>query len=348
MPTIVGYRGRPLKLKKSTKPRQVSMSALTSAMRGVSLVPGLRRRRPAAAAVLRRRKNPMIRKIVKGTLGGRPSFSKWSTGKKASPRVSAMKKVGAPNYYVTNSSAQIKIAEGFQNAQSMSFQGLTDLKQIRSYAFGTPSVPQPTRQFLLESSTCEYLITNSTLATMYVDIYDVVRKRNQTGVAPYQTSTPDQAWAAGVYDESSGDTTGWQVPNSLPTDSRLFKDFFKVVQRNHIALGQGDTHRHHLKLNSNDLLDDALLNAADGDLAGISVYTMIVAYGQPSSVEDETGATLVTTAGGAIDVIATKRYKYTYVQDSTSNFYAVDNLSTLVGEKIVSRGAGVIVPNSSV
>lgn len=297
----------------------------------------------------KRRNNPMNKKIVKGALGGQATFSKWSATNRASPRVSAMKKVGAANFYITNEAAQMITTEGFQEAGSWTFQSTADLKEISLNVPGGGAGIVP-RQYVLESCKAEYMITNSTLATMYIDIYDVVRRRDADLSIGPGSQNPREAWVKGVYDQTGGaDPTAYRNINSLPTDSRLFKDYFKVVQRSHIGLSQGATHKHHVILKSNKLIDTALLNnkEAEEDLAGLSVYTMIVVYGQPASIQSEVG-TVVTTAQGAIDVVKAVRYKYTWVQDTANNFYYTDNLSTLNGETIVSAGAGAFVPNQFV
>lgn len=298
----------------------------------------------------RKRKNDgMRKKVVRGALGGQATFSKWAAANRASPRVRAMKKVGAANFYVTNEAAQLITTEGFQEVGSWAFQSTADLKAIAT------NVPAPAginpRQYVLESCKAEYMITNSTLATMYIDIYDVVRKRDADLSISNASQNPREAWVIGVDNQfGAPGTNAYKNINSLPTDSRLLKDYFRIVQRSHIGLAQGATHRHHVMLKSNKLIDTNLLDQKEDaeDLAGHAVYTMICIYGQPASVKPEVGPTVVTTAQGAIDVVKAVRYKYTWVQDTSNNFYYTDNLSTLVGETVVSAGAGQFVPNAFV
>lgn len=297
----------------------------------------------------RKRKNPMAKRVVKGALGGQASFSQWNASNRASPRVAAMKKVGAANYYVTNEAAQLVCLEGFQEVGAWAFQNTVDLKAIAiNVPAGAGIVP---RQFVLQSCKAEYMITNSTLATMYIDIYDVVRRRDADLSIDVSTQNPREAWVKGVFDETAGaDPLAYRNINSLPTDSRLLKDYFKIVQRSHIGLAQGATHKHHVRLQSNKLIDTALLNSKEDteDLAGLAVYTMICVYGQPASIKPEVGPATVTTATGALDIVKAVRYKYTWIQDTANNFYFTDNLSSLAGETIVSAGAGAFVPNAYV
>jgi hypothetical protein len=83
------------------------------------------------------------------------------------------------------------------------------------------------------------------------------------------------------------------------------------------------------------------------NLRGVTMWTMVVHYGQPASVPADSGA-VVTTAKIALDSVQSLRYKYTYMQDSTRNAVYIDNLSTLTGEQVVSRGSGLIQANNIV
>lgn len=300
-----------------------------------------------------RRKNPMIRRKAYSNVGGQGTFSTFSLTNRASPRVRTMKKVGAPCYDLINNSQQLVVSEGFQGNQTFYFNDIGSLRRYDSHvpvdydpAHTLPSLQN--KRFLLESTTGEYLISNSSLATAYVDIYDIVRKRDATGLTG-PTSSPSAAWSAGVSNESGAIT-----PNPigdlhiLPTDSMLFKDYFKVKKRTHIALAQGATHRHSLKLKVNKLIDEELIGNASGDLAGFTVYTMIVAYGQPASVpasEPSTGPNPVTTAKVALDVVYSSRTKFTWVQDNTTNLWVNDNLVSLPNEVVVSAGSGTFLTN---
>lgn len=355
-----GWRGK-FGSGRAFRPRAVTSLRFAPGRRAMAAMDGvpLFRRNVAAGRALRNRaatkiqqmfrkkRNPMRRKVVRGAIGGQATFSRLRLVNKPSPRVKAMKKVGAPNYYVSNEAAQLEVLEGFQEAGAWSFQNTNDLQKIALNIPGGGAAPVP-RQFVLESTTAEYMITNSTLATMYVDVYDVIRKRDADSDEP-ATLNPREAWVIGE-DNQYGvpGSLVYKNINSLPSDSRLLKDYFKIVQRSHISLAQGATHKHHVALKANKLIDTNLLDSKEPteDLAGLSVYTMIVCYGQPSSIKVEGAPTVVTTASGAIDIVKCVRYKYTWIQDTATNYYFTDNLSTLTGEVVVSAGAGQIVPNA--
>lgn len=359
--------------RRSTASRLVRRPALRRATRTAT------RSRTASRTMTmtKNKRNPMARKIVRGNVGGVPSFSSYSASRPINAKVSAMKHVGASNYYVTNQARQLVVAEGYQNAISFPHQSWSDIQSISALAVpsGQPSTYTSasvyTKQFVLESLKSEFLMTNSTLATCYVDIYDVVRKRDaQTGAGrvvpspsapssgqdliPNATQKPEDSWLLGSSIEAGYPVTVQnpqpsQMVGALPTDSLLFKDYFKVVQRSHIALSQGATHRHTINLKSNHLVDQFLLSGDyQNDIAGLTMYTMIVCYGQPASISGGDSAPVVTTAKVALDIVVGYRYKYTWISDSTVSFTSSDNLSSLTGEQVVSIGAGQIVANATV
>lgn len=302
------------------------------------------RRTTATKLAYGRKRSVMRRSMAAPAQGGLPSFSKWISSRPPSKRVLAMKRVGAPNQYIYNGATQIVNAEGFQASVNFPFQSLDLLKQIAVLVPGSGN-SQPF-QYVLESTTAELLMTNSSLATQYVDIYDIVRKRDQGNTDA--TKSPWHAWQYGVSDQTATapDLTAFNNINSLPTDSRLFNDYFRVIKRTHIGLVAGGTHRHHVTLKCNKLIDSEVLNRASGDLAGIAVYTLLVINGQPASILQESGPAIVTTATTALDVVQAIRMKYTFVVDNRVAWTVSDNLSTLVGEQITQPSLGAFVTNT--
>lgn len=302
----------------------------------------------------RKKKQNLQKQKPLPAMGGVGTFSQFKLINKPSKRVTAMKRVGAENFYLNNGAFQVSVEEGFQATHVGTHLGFNDLQSIATRMPPTSGGALYTKQWIVESDIAEYLMTNSSLATMYVDIYDIVRKRD-AGYSvikddPSPTNSPDLAWSYGVSDEAieeQPNLSAWKQVNSLPTDSRLFRDYFRVIKRTHVSLAQGATHRHHVALATNRLIDNELLQRGSGDLKGFAVYTMIVAYGQPCSVPTEANA-IVTTASGKLDVVYSERIKYTFVQDNAVAWFRTDNLSTLKGEKVVSAGAGAIVLNDSV
>lgn len=304
------------------------------------------------ASVLRyRRRKPGLKiQNVKPT-PGLTSHSMFKASRRPNRQVLAMKRVGAPNQNEFNTGVQTIASEGFQNAYCTSWFNQHDIQNMITKV-PTGTVPPPgayrTNRFVLESGICELLMTNSSLASCYVDIYDIARKRDANITEFAFTRDPLQAWIQGEFDTTQTNLDAYKFLKASPFDSQVFKDWFKVVKRTRIELSQGASHRHSVLLKPNKLVDAALPNFVDGDYAGLTMYTLVVFYGQPASVPQEGAPAIVTTAQIALDTVSTSRYKWTWVHDTTQQVYQEDNLSTLKGEQLVSTGAGAIVPNAIV
>lgn len=334
-------------------PRPVSRAMRAAKSRQLASGAAKFKRGLGATTMLGRRKQNMTKQIVPAQQGGLPSFSRFQLTNKPNKTLLAMKRVSAPNYRVTNGANQFVNTEGFQNAGVYTWLGRADMINLLSLVPGAGGTyPNAPKRLHVESIVNELLMTNSSLATQYVDIYDIVRKRDAgytTGGqgADSPTSNPYEAWRYGVSDQAptSPDLTAWQNVSSLPTDSKLFNDYFRVIKRSHIGLVAGATHRHSVILKTNRIIDSALVGRCSGDLAGYAVYTLVVINGQPASIKTEAGA-IVTTATTALDVVNSRRFKYSYVQDNAVVWNVTDNLSTLTGELITQPSLGNFVTNS--
>lgn len=298
-----------------------------------------RRARGAPVQVARRRRQVALAPQPVRFVGGPESKSNFMLKNKASKQIKVIKKAGAPNVFVTNGSYQSACASGEQQYFSFVWQGTTDLRTINSY--------MPTEQakkfgrYVLESSHNELLLTNQSQATAIVDIYDIVRIRdaNQDLSGNQYTFSPPAAWERALQLQSQNTQTP-HILNSLPTDARLLKDYFKIVKRSHLAITQGGVHRHTVMLKPNRMIDAELLNNVDGDMKGVAVYTLVVFYGQPSSYAEGGAPAVVSTAPVNINAVGSTRYKYTWVADATYNFFWESNVKPQVPTRILNIGDG--------
>lgn len=337
------------------RPHTAVSKGMSQALRrlATSGAPKFKRGTATRVAYGKKRQN-LMKTIVAPGRGGLPSFSKFALTNKPNKTLLAMKRVSAPNYRVYNGSEQIVNLEGFQNAGVYAWNDRGDLLAIQALVPAqTTTYPFAPNRYHLESMVGELLMTNSSLATQYIDIYDIVQKRD-TGYNPGApgtgpTANPLNAWKYGVSDQSptAPDLNAWECINSLPTDSKLFNDWFRIIKRSHIGLTAGATHRHSVVLKPNKIVDAELLQRCNGNLAGFTCYSMVVINGQPASVKSEAGA-VVTTATTALDVVVARRTKYSYVQDNTTVWNVVDNLQSLVNEQVTQDGLGSFVTNSIV
>lgn len=300
----------------------------------------------SATLLAQRRRRRTDQQVIKGAQGGPSTSSQFELARPASTVVKTIKDAGNPQYYITNGASQIVCTQGFQEQGIFRWQSSGDLTFILGKVPGGGSAGVTNSRYVLESTQGELLITNSSLATAFVEIYDIARKRDANVTTYAWTADPGYAWNQGIINEEpygSGHTLN--DINSSPYDSQPFKDFFKVLKKTRVEMPQGALHRHHVSLKLNMLVSGSVLDYVDGDPADYTFYSMIVFKGQPASVKDEGGAVEVTTAKIALDVVASNRYKYTYSEVAPSLHFTTDNLVTLANEQVVSAGAGTIVPN---
>lgn len=306
-------------------------------------------RTASGVAVQKRQPRKLKIQKVKQT-PGLTSHSLFSLTRAPDARTRTRKRVGAPNFYTTNFPTQIIASEGLQAIGFQTWNSSADMNFIlqRLPQAQAPGV-NVNRSFVLEQCHGEILFTNSSLASCYVEVYDIARRRDADVTKHPATANPLSAWSQGITDnQPSGSPSTLQDLKSIPFDSQLFKDWFKVCKRTRFELSQGATHRHAVTLNPNRTIDESVVAYSDGDMAGITMYTMWVVYGQPASVPQGDAPAVVTTAKIALDSVAMLRYKYTWVSDLTQTQYFQDNLNTLTGEQIASPGLGDIILNKVV
>lgn len=309
-------------------------------------------RTASALRYAQRRREPRSERIIKGAQGGPSTTSKYDIVKPSNKIVETIKRASAPQLFITNNAYQVIATQGFQELTTITWQSALDLKQMRNKVQFTenPTGGTATVRYVLDSSLCELLITNSTLATAFVEIYDIARKRDASFTAFPGTSDPGNAWKYGVLaEEPFGSPNTYNDLTSSPFDSLLFKEWFKVLNKTRVEMAQGALHRHHVNIQCNKIIDGAVLSNVDGDPADYVYYTMVVFKGQPASVVPEGGGSAdVTTAKIALDIVHSQRYKFFYSAAAPSVHYTLDNLQSLSGEQVISAGAGTIVPNSIV
>lgn len=96
----------------------------------------------------------------------------------------------------------------------------------------------------------EISMVNASSTNSQIFIYDVIcRKDCNSG----NTGSPNGAWQVGI-DDAGGNNTDYQIVGSIPTESRLFTDYYKIVQRTRVSLGPGQMHRHEVTYHPNKVL----------------------------------------------------------------------------------------------
>lgn len=182
----------------------------------------------------------------------------------------------------------------------------------------------------------EYILTNSTNMPVEMDIYDIVCKRdlvapnlsffNQaTGYTYTATNSPDAYWQTGLNAQQGFDPAAPIDPQpnnmltAVPTDSKLFNDYFSIRKKTRVMMAAAAAHKHSVNINVNKYIDEYLTNTTIGALKGYTTFSMFVVAGFPV-IKSDTGVT--TTNAAALNVVKSERIKFKWVADNafTSTF----------------------------
>lgn len=274
----------------------------------------------------------------------------------------AIKKVGSPNVFSNNFGFVQSSALGLQNYLSIEHGSMGDIQALRANIASTGS--DSGVRFVLESYISEMTFTNASNASIEFELYDVVPKRDIIGVSNYNApsgsvlaipGTPDQYWEAGSRINGNQLVTPVppsKIPSAVPSDSQLFRDYFYVKRKTSVILTQGGIHRHVVTNKMNFLVDDSMILLDQRErrgLKGLTTYTMLVQRGLPATVTQPTMAPQAVLPISQLAFVATRRFKYTFVQDNSNGLYPSNNLLTTLatgssGPNVLSLGSGLIAP----
>lgn len=267
-----------------------------------------------------------------------------------------IEKVGQPQAFVFNKAGHFTNSEGRQAAVSLSTLSGSDLRQILTFTHPQGSTPGTgaayVKRAVLERLVGTLEVTNSSTCRAIVDIYDIIRIRDSQGGSGF-TNGPVAAWDGGLQEQDTnysspvGDAA---IVGSLPTDSDLFKQYFKIIKKTSLVMEQGATHRHMISRTMNKLIDNNIvggpLNApVVADVKPYVMWHLIVFRGQVVAADSGDDTFAYSTVGEVrLDTVLTYRAKYTQVSWNSPTF-TYDNtalLPTLTTDAIVNAGSGAI------
>lgn len=238
-----------------------------------------------------------------------------------------------------------------------SIQGLYVAKNVPTgaeFAETSPpsTVPNASFRYVLESAISMLNIANTCGTPINMELYDCVSKRDSPqlpldfqGNLPFQNPgsfqgtnilDPGTAWSLGMKNEAA-QATGFSDKGvvtvadfndlgSTPYQSKLFKDYFKVVRKTNVSLPIGGQHKHFVDLKPNFVVDNDLLQQNNA-FKGVSFFTIVVISGVPVIACPGTENPLanpigdVTTSATTVSIIQSVRYKWTWSEDSRENIY---------------------------
>lgn len=325
--------------------------------RGSSLIRGLYRNRKnigralagASRTYLKAKRGISTLQSMRSGSRGAPLVAQMGAGGQCTSykrlRPSTLKgpltKLTALNSSVWNAATQSISAVGKQQVWStMSNQGIytsADIGQLfTDVGAGTNG------RIYLEQCVGSVLLSNVMYSNVTIDIYDIELLRD-CGSASYQDAK--DAWAAG--DVLAGATSEYLRLGSIPTESDMFKQIYRVAKKTRVILGSGQQHKHHLTLQVHQEFAKtrALMNPYDH--AGITYQTMIVHHGSPAN--DTVTSSQVSIGASTLNIVYEKAYTYRTVtreQELVTDHSGL-SLSFTVAENVMNEGGSTIVANAT-
>lgn len=244
--------------------------------------------------------------------------------------------------YITNTSARVTATTGKQalwawtSLDTGAF-GAGDIGKMMELANGGAlSGNAKTLRIYLGKSKTNYLMTNNQTNNIFVDMYDVVARKDQsqTILGSLQTGLVDQ-----------GITGGSDAINVTPFMSQLFCTNWKIVKRTSIELGPGESHRHVFNFAVNKQINAERMQDASWYYEGITHGTLIVAWGAPC--HDATNTSLVSTGSVLLDCVMSKQMQFYVSSFAVSKTQYVSALGTITTERAVNEESGTAATVSS-
>lgn len=206
----------------------------------------------------------------------------------------------------------------------------------------------PTR-YLLESCKQRVNISNVGQAATKLHIYHCTAKRDLYTSMDYVSLTsgnygwaggfPDNAVQQGVSAAVNGPTSGsttYFVPGTLPYESQIFNQFFRVHKETEVMLAVGGTHLIETNKTFDRVLDLTVIgNSNMTSILGLSEFILIRAEGQTGVQENND----ITVAQTQVAYTYSNNYRFTQVQMSEKFLLFEDNITADADPVSVISGA---------
>lgn len=288
-------------------------------------------RRPARAA------RP-LNAVVQGR-AGQVSFSSAKHRTIPSKESKAAKAVTPAAIVSGSTGTQIGVISGTQSSVTYNHLGYTNMRGVLNQVIASSPAGGGVCRAIVTRLYEEMLFTNSTNYPVEMDLYDIVCKRDipatiafnagtHTGYSAY--GSPESYWATGLNAQQNLDPGALPLPQpyamltSLPTDSQLFNDFFKVTKKTRVMLAAAACHKHVVDISVHKYIDEFLANVNILGLKGYTTFTMVVVAGMPVALADSAGT---TSSAASVNVIKSQRIKYHWVADNTYSSTFATNLA---------------------
>jgi len=286
---------------------------------------------------------------------------------KPDTRSRVMKAVGASSYYLkTDNHVLSSFGAGIQNCftfvnsdQTMLSNMANQMANVLGYSTST----QPAR-FLFENAHHRLTISNNSTAPCVVKCYFIRSKRDTwypesanpldkmqyitpLGVSYPWDGTPQGAFDVGLEAEANitpGTTFPSTLVGSVPTESKLFNDFFKIEREVELHLSTGGTHEIEWNRHIDKVCDASVYSNSNYiGVKGLTQWLMTVSVGAPVVIT-AAGADQhkMTTAQVQLGVVEAQNYRYTQLQSalSTINLFTNVPIAANADTSTINSGSG--------
>lgn len=311
---------------------------------------GSSRRGSTASMLSNMRRNRGLKGIPKRT-GTKHwlSYGKTAKDRFRKPFIGKLARVLGKRMTNIFNSGDIKPAAGFQ-AVGLVADMFTPF-DIYTYTYNANlgAVGAGNDKTILESCQTTTTFTNQTNTPTFVDIYDIVARRDiQVMGANSEFYDPAKCWTFG-----SGTVAGNVASTRLGTTpfmSTLFTQFWKVLRVTRLNLAAGETAEHRATHKPMRVWDHSIdyvvrnsiatdttiqLTVDEGAFKNLTHYTMVVAMGAPGDPDTDSVGTLVSK----LDWVTTKNYKYSSIENSASTL-ASDGVTNQTATHILDAVTG--------
>lgn len=271
--------------------------------------------------------------------GGPGTESKYWYGKgRLSRSVRELFKLASPDFYVCNLSGQLTATSGRQDFTTpIQMYNQADLDTINTKVETQLSIAaaNKTTRVMHLGCTAEVVFTNMDVAPTRVVLYDIVARRD---LSVADLADPVASFGPGLTGEEAANSTAYQIIGFNPFSVQNFTKNFKVLKKTYLMLQGGQVHTHRVSFQPNKQVNEVLLRNIAYGLKGLTCFTMLQAYGTPCNSAAVT--TTVSTTPVKLNIIVKKQYRYSFIQDATTNYGHTNVLSVLADPRIMGIADG--------
>lgn len=270
-------------------------------------------------------------------------LSKWTTG---------LAKGQLPYHYTVNSAGYLTSVVGQQIPMWVGASGGLTHTQMWSpadiYAMGNAVTNGLVQRLMLNKCVMKLFGTNQSNGSQFIELYEIVNRRDCTPQGNTEISTPAAAWMNNSLLETASNYTN---PGSTPYLYRAFTTMYKVLKVTRYNLNPGETFEHIWSDTPMKRWDNVVTTEQNADSAsptigyggyrGLTKHLMIVQWSAPYN--DSTTKTQVSLGAGTVDYVVTKQYSVTPIYSSVAGYLNTNNLpqSFTNAQDIMNDDSGV-------